>query len=67
MSSQGEAFYQKRVTLAELDIPNFKFPQMSKQARRLVLQYHLSSVEGLIDENWETEARRLTENRWTAP
>ncbi len=61
----SDAFYQKAVTAS--DISNMKFSQISKQARKMIRQYGLSSLDGLLGENWETEARRLAEEHWKSP
>ena len=64
MASSGEAIYQKRVTAADLDIANRQFSEISKQARKIIRQYKLTSLEGLLGDNWVADARRLAKEHW---
>ena len=65
MSSEGEAFYQRLVKITDLDIENMKIGKLSKEARKLIKQYNLTSLDGLLGDDWETEAHRLTVDRLT--
>ena len=64
MGSKHGVLCYKIVNSKQINVANIEFPAISETVRKVISEAKLDSLQGLLGNNWQSEARKLAKEYW---